>query len=447
MPIKVVIFWTDGLVFLLVLSSLLFVLWARKQMPMITAWKEITKHRLGMAAMVIVLAYASIGLLDSMHYRVAEPQAHNGKTFYSIQVYSVLDKMLAPIGQYYEKTFSAPFSLYSFSKEIVEQADGTQVRVYPRLKFAGTHLSDSSERGLDILFRVLISGAVGLLIWLVCAGVFWKKFKKHKIALFTLGILIILTSISTHLAKYYHVFGTDKVGQDIFYAAVKSIRTGLIIGTVTTLVMLPFAILLGTAAGYFRGWIDDVIQYVYTTLSSIPGVLLITASILSLQVFISNHPNWFPTLAERADARLLSLCIILGITSWTGLCRLLRAETLKVREIDFVRASQAMGVSRPRIITKHILPNIMHIVLITIVLDFSGLVLAEAVLSYVGVGVDPTTMSWGNLINSARLDLAREPIVWWPLFAAFIFMFTLVLSANLFADAVRDAFDPRIRHE
>jgi len=88
----------------------------------------------------------------------------------------------------------------------------------------------------------------------------------------------------------------------------------------------------------------------------------------------------------------------------------------------------------------------MHIILITIVLDFSMLVLAEAVLSYVGVGVDPTTYSWGNMINSARLELAREPIVWWPLLAAFIMMFTLVVSANLFSDAVRDAFDPRLRY-
>ena len=87
----------------------------------------------------------------------------------------------------------------------------------------------------------------------------------------------------------------------------------------------------------------------------------------------------------------------------------------------------------------------MHIVLITIVLDFSGLVLAEAILSYVGVGVDPTTMSWGNMINISRLELAREPIVWWPLLAALIAMFFLVLSANLFSDVVRDAFDPRVK--
>ena len=95
--------------------------------------------------------------------------------------------------------------------------------------------------------------------------------------------------------------------------------------------------------------------------------------------------------------------------------------------------------------TRHIVPNVMHIVLITITLEFSSLVLAEAVLAYVGVGVDPSMHSWGNMINGARLELAREPMVWWLLAAAFLFMFVLVLAANLFADAVRDAFDPRVQ--
>ena len=208
--------------------------------------------------------------------------------------------------------------------------------------------------------------------------------------------------------------------------------------------MLPFAIFFGIMAGHFRGWIDDVIQYVYTTLNSIPGVLLIAAAILSVNLFITNNPEIFETIIERADIRLLFLCLILGITSWTGLCRLLRGETLKLRELDYIQAAKAFGVSDMKIISRHILPNVMHIVLIVVVLDFSGLVLAEAVLSYVGVGVDPSMVSWGNMINSARLEMAREPVVWWSLIAAFWFMFVLVLAANLFSDAVRDAFDPRV---
>jgi peptide/nickel transport system permease protein len=124
----------------------------------------------------------------------------------------------------------------------------------------------------------------------------------------------------------------------------------------------------------------------------------------------------------------------------------LRGETLKLRELDYVQAARAFGVSDIRIMLRHILPNLYHLVLISVVMDFSGLVLAEAVLSYVGVGVDPAMQSWGNMINAARLEMAREPVVWWPLVAAFGFMFTLVLSANLFADSVRDAFDPKGPH-
>jgi peptide/nickel transport system permease protein len=164
-----------------------------------------------------------------------------------------------------------------------------------------------------------------------------------------------------------------------------------------------------------------------------------------MQVYIDKNPELFPTTAQRADFRLLLLCAILGVTTWTGLARLLRGETLKLRELEYIQAAHAFGVRHARVITRHILPNVMHIVLITLVMDFSGLVLAEAVLSYVGVGVDPSMISFGTMINAARLEMAREPMVWWTLAAAFAFMFVLVLAANLFADAVRDAFDPRVR--
>ena len=196
-------------------------------------------------------------------------------------------------------------------------------------------------------------------------------------------------------------------------------------------------------AGFFRGWIDDIIQYVYTTLNSIPSVLLIAASILMVQGYMTNHQQDFSSVIVRADMRLLFLCLILGVTNWTGLCRLLRAETLKLREMEYVQAAQALGVKESMILLRHILPNVMHIILISVVLDFSSLVLAEAVLSYINIGVDPSTYSWGNMINGARLEMAREPIVWWSLSAAFIFMFALVLAANLFSDSVQEAFDPR----
>jgi peptide/nickel transport system permease protein len=266
---------------------------------------------------------------------------------------------------------------------------------------------------------------------------------RWRAALVTLWLICSIAGVLAALGPWYHVLGTDKVGQDVLYLTLKSVRTALVIGSLTTLVLLPVAVGLGILAGYLGGWVDDAIQYLYTVLNSIPGVLLIAAAVLMMQVVIDSHPEWFSTAAERADARLLALCFILGLTSWTSLCRLLRGETLKRRELEYVQAARAVGVSTARILARHVLPNVMHLVLIAVVMDFSGLVLAEAVLSYVGIGVDPNTISFGTMINAARMELAREPAVWWSLVSAFVFMFALVLSANVFADAVRDAFDPR----
>ncbi len=195
----------------------------------------------------------------------------------------------------------------------------------------------------------------------------------------------------------------------------------------------------------YKGRVDDAIQYLYTMLSSIPSVLLIAAFVLMIQVFIDKNPQMFETGLERADIRLFLLSAILGVTGWAALARLLRAETLKLSELDYVQAARAFGVSDVGIMRRHILPNVTHVVLIVAVLDFSGLVLYEAVLSYVGVGVDPLTNSFGTMINSARIEMSRDPVVWWTLLTAFAFMVALVLSMQLFAGAVNEAFDPRAR--
>jgi len=466
--IKPVILWTDALLFLLLTVVIVFAVHARGKPHLRAPWSQVLRSRIAASTLVILLAFITTGLLDSLHFRLPLADNGNGKqTHYAVEVLSVLDLLAGPLRTQVEKTYSAPFATHLYTRENIEQPDGSLLRDYPRLEFAGSHLADPArDRGADILKRSATAcaqavPAAGLLL----LGVALLQGRKDgqgirtalrdilqgrtptpwRVILATLGLLLLLLLLAVNLGSAYHILGTDKVGQDVLYLSLKSIRTGLVIGTLTTLVMLPFAVLLGILAGYARGWIDDVVQYVYTTLNSIPHVLLIAAAILMLQVYIANHPELFETTVERADIRLLFLCIILGITSWTGLCRLLRGESLKLREAEYIQAAQSFGVSHGRIITRHILPNVMHVVLITVVLDFSGLVLAEAVLSYVGVGVDPTMNSWGNMINGARLEMAREPVVWWSLLSAFLFMFALVLAANLFSDAVRDAFDPRLR--
>jgi len=461
-----VLFITDMLIFLLLIIVIGYVFYARRHEHLRAPWREVIKRPIAMSSAVVLSIFVIIGLLDSLHFHPALETAGD-RPSYSNEVLSVLDLALTPIRTNSEKTYSAPLATHAYSMELIESGQGAAYRGYPRLQFGGAHLDDPErEHARDISLRIV----AGLAIGIAAAAVFilgitlWQA-KKTGVAIgqiirqiisrnttvpwyaifATIFSIFTLTGVIVALADGYHVFGTDKVGQDVLYQSIKSIRTGLVIGMLTTLIMLPFAMIMGLMAGYFRGWIDDVIQYLYTTLNSIPGVLLIAAAVLLLQVYMANNADQFTSLEQRSDLRLLFLCMILGITSWTGLCRLLRGEALKLRTIDYVQAAQAFGVGHFTIMRRHLLPNVMHIVIISIVLDFSGLVLAEAVLSYINIGVDPSMHSWGNMINSARLEMARDPIVWWSLVAAFVFMFLLVLAANLFADAVRDAFDPRIR--
>ena len=465
------ILWSDVLIWLLVLSGGVFAGLSLRNPPLRAAWRRVGRSRPGMAAATVLLAFVLVGLLDSLHYRPRlENKGGEAATAYAVEVLSLLDALASPLRTRNEKTYSEPLATRAYAKESIEVRTAAgqiqALRDYPRLKFGGAHLGEQEERRasdiaksllLALGFTLLLSvgsalGGASLLV-LQQGGLrsdawcsIWRgetEFAWNAVLGAFCGLLLVLLPI-TLLCVDYHVFGTDKVGQDVFYQILKSVRTALVIGLVTTLVMLPLSIFLGIVAGYFRGWMDDLIQYLYTTLSSIPGVLLIAAAVLMMQVIIDTHPDWFATAAERADLRLLALCAILGVTSWTGLCRLLRGETLKLRELEYIQAAQAFGVSDLRIIARHILPNLMHIVIIALVMDFSSLVLAEAVLSYVGIGVDPTMISFGTMINNARMELAREPMVWWSLAAAFFFMLTLVLAANLLADAVRDAFDPRM---
>ena len=457
-----IFFWTDTLFFILLLMLATAIIRTRSKEHLRRPWRKVARSKSAMVSLTVLIFYFGFAILDSIHFHPPEGQANEGK--FKTEAISLLDWWASPLRLNTEKTYSAPFAIYGFARETISGEDGVSRRAYPRLIHGGAHLTDANEKYLDILRTGMEGLLKGLLAWLVLAAslilIRAKSIKMEfvpctmeisegrtdvpwRAVLLTLLLLLLTSFALGELSLKYHVFGTDKVGEDVFFQSLKSIRTGLLIGTLTTFITLPLALALGILAGYFRGWVDDFIQYIYTTLNSIPGVLLIAASMLLMQAYMARHEDEFASLALRADFRLLFLCMILGLTSWTGLCRLLRAETLKLRELEYVQAARALGVHQSTILLRHILPNVFHLVLISVALDFSSLVLAEAVLSYVNIGVDPTTESWGNMINSARLEMAREPVVWWSLTAAFIFMFALVLSANLFADAVRDAFDPR----
>ncbi|BBP45999.1 peptide ABC transporter permease [Thiosulfatimonas sediminis] len=478
MDFSIVMLWTDILLWILFAVLLLGIRSIKRSDQARKQWRKIFESPIAMAAALVLGCYFMIAMFDSVHLRFDPKPQESVESLNGLQHFqqtvnqrlaasvdsnlhgktlSLLDIGVQHLILATERTYSAPFALTEYSSSVVYGNQGVEQQFKP-LKFAGQHLKNEDSLQVDLILKTLyvfvFSIFMTILLWLLhgyfrirafistpvgvkLAPLPWKAFY------LTLFLLIFVLSWFYSLSHYYHVLGTDKVGQDVLYQSLKAIRTGVMIGLLTTLVMLPLALFLGISAGYFKGLVDDLIQYLYTTLNSIPGVLLIAAAVLVMQSILNTHSDWFGSTEERADLRLLFLILILGITSWTGLCRLLRAETLKISQIEYVSAAKAFGLGGFSIIRRHIMPNLMHLVLIALVLDFSGLVLAEAVLSYVGVGVDPTTPSWGNMINQARLEMAREPMVWWSLLSAFGFMFILVLAANLFSDRVQWVLDPR----
>jgi peptide/nickel transport system permease protein len=225
--------------------------------------------------------------------------------------------------------------------------------------------------------------------------------------------------------KGRHLLGTDALGRDTLVQTLRATRTALLIGGLTSAIYIPIGVLLGITAGYYRRWVDDIIQYLYSTIASVPEILMLVAILMVL------------------GKGLGTMAIALGITGWVGLTRLIRGETLRQVERPYIAAAKAMGQSDWKILTSHLLPNVMHLVVIKFVLGFSGLVLAESVLSYLGVGSPVGTPSWGAMIDASRAELSREPLVWWNLTASAAALFLLVLSLNLFGDCLRRAFDPR----
>ncbi|WP_019938460.1 ABC transporter permease [Bordetella sp. FB-8] len=470
MPFKPVLLWTDAALFLMLACVLLYAVRVARSATLRATWSQVAHSAPAMCSAIVLLVLVAAGLLDSLHYQPRLPPAsaapaHAGAV-YSPAVRSALDGLFdATVLTHPEKTYSAPLAWRQFTKETMLM-HGQPVRDFPRLKYGGAYLADPATQWRPDVFMRLGWGMLGGVAAALVAGALlgaalssrhggWRRALgavgrnrtqlPWRAMLCTVAALCLLIGAVAGLASGYHVLGTDRTGNDVLWQCIKSVRTALVIGSLTTAAMLPPAIFFGIAAGYFKGGIDIAIQYLYTTITSIPGVLLVAACSLMMQVYIDRHAEFFDTSAARADLRLFLLCMILGLTGWDGLCRLLRAETLKLRELDYVQAARAFGVSNWRIMRRHLLPNVMHLILITVVLQFSSLVLYEAVLSYLGIGVDPSMNSFGSMIDRSRYEMSRDPMVWWGLLSAFVFMLTLVLAANLFADAVRDALDPRLR--
>ncbi|MFO1221471.1 MAG: ABC transporter permease [Burkholderiaceae bacterium] len=468
MGFRLVFLWTDLALWAL-FAALAGTAWHVSRQPLLRAtWGRALRDGATLAAAAVLTVFMAVSALDSVHFRRALPPAPgqvNGATFYDTRTTSLLDVLLARPLAMRESSYSAPLATHALLKQNFERG-GATVREVPRLKYGGAHLADPERDWARDVWLRLAAGVAGTALLTLAAsltlatvvgrgqgtlGSRWRAIvagrtpTPWRVPLATLAAIALVAGPVIALMGHYHVLGTDRTGNDVLVQALKSVRTAFVIGTLATLATVPVALGLGVLAGYFKGWVDEAVQYLYTVLSAVPNVLLIAACVLMVQVFIDTHAELFDTGLERADLKLALLCVILGLTGWATLCRLVRAETLKLRDLEFMQAAEAFGVPHGRTMLRHVVPNVMHLVLITTVLNFSDLILYEAVLTYVGVGVDPSVNSFGGMINLARNEMSGEPLVWWSFVAAFGFMVALVLAANLFADGVRDAFDPRAR--
>lgn len=217
--------------------------------------------------------------------------------------------------------------------------------------------------------------------------------------------------------------GTDIFGRNVLSRAIHATLTAFSVGLFSSLIALVIGVTLGSVAGYFGGWVDDIVVWFYTTLESIPYILLLAA------------------FAFVLGQGLINVYFALGLTSWITLCRLVRGEFFKQREQEYVMAATALGYSPFRKIFCHILPNVMHIVVVQTSLNFIAAIKIEVILSYLGLGVEPGTPSWGMMIDDAQLELARG--IWWNLGAATLFMFGLVLASSLLIEKLRQRWDPK----
>ncbi|MCH7328576.1 ABC transporter permease [Acinetobacter modestus] len=221
-------------------------------------------------------------------------------------------------------------------------------------------------------------------------------------------------------------FGADKWGQDVLLKTIKGAETSILVGLLSALLAVVIGTFLGAIAGYFGGWVDDVLNWFYNIFTSIPYLLLVLAIAAVLQ-----------------QKGILSIVLILGLTGWTGVFRLIRAEYMKHKSREYVLAAKAIGVSHLRRMFVHIFPNVSHIALVQISILVVSFIKSEVILSFLGFGVPVGVVSWGSMLNEAQSELILGK--WWQLAAASIAMAILVTAFSMFTDALRDALDPKLK--
>ena len=241
-----------------------------------------------------------------------------------------------------------------------------------------------------------------------------------------------------------HPMGTDYLGRDVLLRAIFAAKTAVKVGVIASVISALIGVFLGICAGYFGGWADDVVEWLYSTFASMPSLLFILAFALLVSKGFLFAPltRAFESAAHilRTEPGMLAVYLGIGLTGWVSLCRVVRAEAMRLRERQYVLAAKSLGQNNFRILTRHILPNLMHVVIVYFTMRFAFAIMTEVIVSYLGLGVQ-FEPSWGVMIADGQERLWRG--IWWEVGAATAFMFVLVLALNILGDALRDALDPR----
>jgi ABC-type dipeptide/oligopeptide/nickel transport system permease subunit len=240
--------------------------------------------------------------------------------------------------------------------------------------------------------------------------------------------------------SWRHPLGTDSFGRGVLSKTILGARTSLSVAFVVNIAAIPLGMLLGAIAGYFGKWVDDIIVWLFTTLAAIPGLVRIIAIKFAFEDTILFKGKF----CELDLSGMAGVYLAIMVTFWIGTCRLVRAETMKLRDQDFVLAARAVGRSHWGILTRHIMPNVMHIGIIQLSLGFIGAITMEVMIRYLGLGGGVGTPSWGAMINAGRTELLTGNGV--ELLSAVVAMFFLILALSLLGDRLRDALDPKLKN-
>ena len=259
-----------------------------------------------------------------------------------------------------------------------------------------------------------------------------------------LGLDFDETAVGPSGGHWLGWWGTTSAGKSVILRVFHGTKVAFIVGTFGAGLSVLIGMTLGLLAGFLGGWVDELVQYLYSTVASIPYLLLM----LALAFIVRQGPiaamyqdAW---LSNHLSLGLFNIILVIGMTSWVTLCRLVRAEVKKVKELDYVQAARVLGFSKTRIMFRHVLPNVFHLVIINFSLRFVTAIKSEVILTFLGVGVDKEP-SWGQMIADAKSELMRG--IWWPLAASGIALFVLTLAVNYVGDALRDALDPKLKTE